>query len=431
LVLAVIPSTIVVIGNAVFGNFVYCLNDRDKHPTWSQFRRHRIAKTLVFRIINVMFLFVFKYYSDKPFYTCITQRLAFQIFTFIIMELTINNFLEIFLPAILKCLPFCGAACGGVGKPEFELADEYFEIVYRQFIMYFGIQVFPMITVVTLGANILEFLVDRYRLIKVCAKPKGVMPSASKSVVKQLLCAAVCGLIAFPCGPIWFTGQFLCWPCTQYSATTIFSSTATLATINDASSLVPCSRTAAFEQPKCTLDDGTQVSTAVISMHTERLKGWEKLQGKKASAVGDWNKLYAESIAWMKKNFNKLSSQKRCACSPCTHVITCNCGERQLENVCRNESPMHCVDLQNNKVRRISPTELKNGDQDPWAPDEPCSGASTDCKMSPFTSCIENRNYKIFQCTTVLNKVCVCVCVSCMCFCVCVRARQHALIIGQ
>ena len=398
-------------GNAVFGNIVVYLNDWDKHPTWSQFRRHRIAKTLMFRIINVMFLFVFKYYSDKPFYTCITQRLAFQIFTFIIMELTINNFLEIFLPAILQCLPFCGAACGGVGKPEFELADEYFEIVYRQFIMYFGIQVFPMITVVTLGANILEFLVDRYRLIKVCAKPKGVMPSAAKSAVKQLICAAVCGLIAFPCGPIWFTGQYLCWPCTQYSAATIFSSTATLATINDASSVVPCLRTAAFEQPKCTLDDGTEVSTAVISMHTERLKGWEKLQGKKASEVGDWNKLFAESIAWMKKNFNKLSSQKRCACSPCTHVITCNCGERQLENVCRNESPMHCVDPKDNKVRRISGSELQIGDQDPWAPDEPCSGVSTDCKMSPFTSCIENRNYKIFQCTTVLNQVCECECI--------------------
>jgi hypothetical protein len=41
--------------------------------------------------MNVMFLFVFKYYADTAFYVCITQRLSFQVFTFIIMDLTINK----------------------------------------------------------------------------------------------------------------------------------------------------------------------------------------------------------------------------------------------------------------------------------------------------------------------------------------------------
>ena len=38
-----------------------------------------MGKLLFFRAINVSFLFAFKYYSDQPFYTCATQRIAFQV----------------------------------------------------------------------------------------------------------------------------------------------------------------------------------------------------------------------------------------------------------------------------------------------------------------------------------------------------------------
>jgi hypothetical protein len=62
------------------------------------------------------------------------------------MEFTVNNLVEIFGPFVMSWLKRIWS--GGQGqeeeeeeKPEFELSEEYFEITYRQFIMYMGIQV--------------------------------------------------------------------------------------------------------------------------------------------------------------------------------------------------------------------------------------------------------------------------------------------------
>jgi hypothetical protein len=210
------------------------------------------------------------------------------------------SLVEVLYPVVMGC--FTGkkdesaGANADVNKPDFELSEEYIEICYRQFIMYMGLSVFPMITAITLGANILEIFVDRYRLIKMCAKPKGTIPSSRRKLVVQLIFAAFFGLIAFPCGPIWFipvagAGPFLQWPCPQYSASTIFSENATLGTLNSASSFQVCPKSASFEEPNCKLANGQDVSVAVIRMHTNRLKGWETLQNRRASEAADYSTL--------------------------------------------------------------------------------------------------------------------------------------------
>jgi hypothetical protein len=47
--LALVPSLIVVISNLLFETILEMLNSWDKHPTWTAFRSHRIFRTLVFR----------------------------------------------------------------------------------------------------------------------------------------------------------------------------------------------------------------------------------------------------------------------------------------------------------------------------------------------------------------------------------------------
>lgn len=41
-------------------------------------------------------------------------------------------------------------------KPEFDVATEYLELFYRQFVIYIGMMVFPGVTVLGLFANIIE-----------------------------------------------------------------------------------------------------------------------------------------------------------------------------------------------------------------------------------------------------------------------------------
>ena len=102
LVYALVPSAIVSLSNIAFASVVDMLNRWDKHPTWSKYRNHRLFKILGFRIVNVMCLFVFKYFSDVPFYTCVTRRISFQVFTFM-------------LPSL--CLPLADGPLVRAGRP--------------------------------------------------------------------------------------------------------------------------------------------------------------------------------------------------------------------------------------------------------------------------------------------------------------------------
>ena len=338
LVYALVPSAIVSLSNIAFASVVDMLNRWDKHPTWSKYRNHRLFKILGFRIVNVMCLFVFKYFSDVPFYTCVTRRISFQVFTFIIMELTINNFMEIFLPAIMTFVGslFSKASAADASdedsKPEFELSEEYFEITYRQFIMYMGISVFPMLSAITLATNILELVVDRYRLMRVCARPKGMVPGGRKKIFVQLMGAAVFGLLAFPCGLVWFAdGSFLCWPCPHYSKYGS-SNFANISSSNGAA-LVPqasfqaaggesqtCSQVSEFEEPKC-FADGNEVSVAEIRFHVDRMRNWDQKAREPLNRAGhaDWLVEYRSSNKWLADK-KELRSNRRCACNPCVQV---------------------------------------------------------------------------------------------------------------
>ncbi len=63
-------------------------------------------------------------------------------------------------------------------RPEFDVSDEYpisfahlrfryLELLYRQFIIYLGMPVFPLITAIGLILNYFKFYLDKFRMIKV------------------------------------------------------------------------------------------------------------------------------------------------------------------------------------------------------------------------------------------------------------------------
>uniref|UniRef100_A0A7S0H799 WW domain-containing protein n=1 Tax=Hanusia phi TaxID=3032 RepID=A0A7S0H799_9CRYP len=358
LAVSLITSAIVPISNLIFDSIVRFLTDLEKHPTWSSYRRHRLLKIVLFRLVNVYGLFIFRFYADLPFYTCSSSRIAFQIFIFILMDITINNFVEFFWPHIWKLIVCLLSPCISLEnkegsdeeqKPEFELTDEYFEIVYRQFIMYIGISVFPMITGITLLTNIVEWPIDRYRLIYHCRRPRGMLVGGRSMLSKLLFFSALCSIIAFPSGIVWFgppLGPYLCWPCPQYSNRAISPS-------------VSCG--SQFEQVQCSVG-GTEISYPEIRTNLLQLQSWKSSPTQRANAV-----------SFMKQYFGSLQSSRRCACRPCVNVISCSCNEPQLYGYC-------------NQI-----------------PDYVCPGTGIPCtrgtSCADGKTCMENVAYKIMQCS--------------------------------
>ena len=69
---------------------------------------------LIFRIINIMFLFTFKFYSDMPFYTCITQRISFQVCVCVCVCMCVCLSVCVFISLSLSlslCLSLCVCVC--------------------------------------------------------------------------------------------------------------------------------------------------------------------------------------------------------------------------------------------------------------------------------------------------------------------------------
>lgn len=131
-------------------------------------------------------------------------------------------------------------------------------------------------------------------------------------------------------------------------------------------------------------------------MHVDRLKGWEAFSKKELEQSPNYMALYRQSQEFMSKNFQALDQSKRCACSPCVNVKSCNCGDRALEGQCRLESPRHCVDPSTGEVQRKA--KLPNGRQDPATQDIYCRN-DFNCRDVNFPKCHDNRNYIIYQCT--------------------------------
>ncbi len=66
-------------------------------------RFHRLTKLVLFRLVNTKSLFIVRYFSDVPFYPCMTSRVGNQMFIMIMFEITLGNFAELGWALVVKC----------------------------------------------------------------------------------------------------------------------------------------------------------------------------------------------------------------------------------------------------------------------------------------------------------------------------------------
>jgi hypothetical protein len=318
---AILASITVTISNVLFELIVALLTELECHKRWSAYRAHRLFKLMTFRWCNIFALFALRYYADVAWFTCMSSRLAYQLLIFIVLDISLSNALEVVLALIMRCCLSWGGPSNRKSneeqKPEFELTDEYFEVVYRQYVMYMGISVFPMITLLTVLANIIEYPLDKWRLITLCSKPKGYMAGGRIRIAQFLFIAALAALITFPLGAVWFgppLGPYICWPCTSYSGMETTSGKQCLPQ---------------FESPMCQDKSGALIASDVIRDRVEELKSGNTTVVKAADS-------------WFADN-SHLFTSRRCACRPCTAAISCGCSRPVLSDVCASLPSSTCV----------------------------------------------------------------------------------------
>jgi hypothetical protein len=202
-----VTLTVTVI-NIVFGAVAGFMTTFEKHLTYSQYRRSHTLKLYSFKIFNVIAMYTavgaVALSAVCPYFDAGRKFLIL-----IITEMVVQNLLEILLPWFkMRILPllstkFAGSGSDESNRPEFDLAQEYLELLYRQFIIYVGFSTFPLLPLFGFLVNLVEYPLDKYRMTKVCQRPKRVDVSLKWLLSLLLMANAILALALPPLGTAW------------------------------------------------------------------------------------------------------------------------------------------------------------------------------------------------------------------------------------
>jgi Calcium-activated chloride channel len=206
-----------VAGTVALVNFIFQFISRpmtalEKHKTWAVFRKHSAIKMITFKLVNVTAMYAAKAFAfvEAGEARCGLEDMGSQFLAIIIMDAVVMSIVEMITP-VLRSWAFKIVGIGSAGsdedqKPEFDVSEEYLELFYRQFIIYVGMSVFPMITLLGTIANVLEYPQDKFRMLRICQRPKRLNVTMKKFLTTYLAVVAVVSMLAWPQGAVWVLG---------------------------------------------------------------------------------------------------------------------------------------------------------------------------------------------------------------------------------
>ncbi|GAM25112.1 hypothetical protein SAMD00019534_082870 [Acytostelium subglobosum LB1] len=202
--------------NAVFEVGSLFLTMFEKHITWTQFRLHNTIKLYVFKVVNLIMLYIFharifSYYTDETIQdTCPLIDVGSQFLLLLLIDLTIQNVWEVVYsagyPRVLGL--FKRNTPYNDRRAEFDLAEEYVEILFRQLIIYMGMPVYPFVTIIGVICGVVDFYIDKYRMIKICRPPYRTQATMHRFLTFYLmLLTAALAICMYPYGSGWVLFQ--------------------------------------------------------------------------------------------------------------------------------------------------------------------------------------------------------------------------------
>eukprot|EP01122_Echinamoeba_exundans_P012425 TRINITY_DN5183_c0_g2_i2.p1 TRINITY_DN5183_c0_g2~~TRINITY_DN5183_c0_g2_i2.p1 ORF type:complete len:345 (+),score=55.47 TRINITY_DN5183_c0_g2_i2:410-1444(+) len=224
-------SVVIAVMNVIWKQICVFLTRFEQHYTYSQFLNHHTIKFFVWRILNVCFMFLGRWLvavgaiEATPAFSFLKDRwadvgnpyadpcriitiLAEQYTILLVIELTVGNLVEILIP--MAWLKFQQVCCNKVtgenldaGRMDFDVAEEYLELLYRQFIVYMGMTVFPTIGFFGMLVNIVEYPLDKWRLLRISKTPPPLRGSMHSFLVFFLFLSALISIVVFPYGFGW------------------------------------------------------------------------------------------------------------------------------------------------------------------------------------------------------------------------------------
>ncbi|KAL9648612.1 hypothetical protein ABK040_016245 [Willaertia magna] len=204
-------SVLVSVINKIWSEICLSLTNFEKHTSWSSYRNHNTFKYLFFKLLNIFVMSFTKGLFNVP---CVLRTLGHQYLIQILLDFVVFNIIELILPIFIykiKEMRQTGRGSDEDMRPEFDVGEEYLEVIYRQYLIYCGFSTFPMITFISVLGTVAELYLDKFRLLKVCKKPPMTNTSLKTFVSFYLICIALLPIINWGGGNVYpMTGYFWC-----------------------------------------------------------------------------------------------------------------------------------------------------------------------------------------------------------------------------
>lgn len=206
--LSIVVTGIIATINLLWSFICAALVSFEKHHTWSSHRKNHMIKLYLFKIINVTVMYAALQWAFAQPHSCPLQDVGVKFFLLIILDLFVMNAVEFILPPLrtwatrhIHCLHTEGSDESEL--PEFDVAEEYLELLYRQFVLYIGMLTLPLLTLVSLITNLVEYPLDKFRMLKVCQRPKRLNKRLTGFIVLFMIVSALAAFLSYPMGGLW------------------------------------------------------------------------------------------------------------------------------------------------------------------------------------------------------------------------------------
>ena len=190
-IISVLIAILVQVLNSAYFGVGYLTTMALPIRTWTAFQKAYAAKLVLFRVCQQIAVFTFKSYRGSCAYYVIGEQFFFMLLT----DLILGNLLEITGPVVVSQLKkfihthtsfFLGITKAEL-DPQFEISVEYLELFGRNYIMYMASVIFPLATVLSFLGLLIDYWLDKWRLMKVSAVQRSRLDGEQRMFVSGML----------------------------------------------------------------------------------------------------------------------------------------------------------------------------------------------------------------------------------------------------
>lgn len=185
----------------VWDVLAYHVTELEHNRTWFAFRMSLSFKLIGFKIVLATMLYLIISFVVTPpeaaplvatQYGCTAVTNSGVQFLILVVGDLVANFVAQVVAPLVTC-----------SQPEFNIAENLLVLSYRQFLLYMGVLMFPLLAALVVVIGTIQYWVDRIRLLRICRETHFIPERPGFFLLLFLWLIAVAALLSYPNGALW------------------------------------------------------------------------------------------------------------------------------------------------------------------------------------------------------------------------------------